>query len=122
MFTRLQTASIVPHCPFKRHQRRTPIWQWGPDIAPTIYVHLSSLVLEYWFFVGTCTRQSYSKSYYLCHLASLFNLLPSPIPPPRPFRPPLLYVGSILMNSMKKLSKTGHYLLAKLVVQKLIDN
>ena len=62
------------------------------------------LVVEYWSFVGTCGHHSQSKLYYLCHLASLFYPLP-------PLTPPLMYNGPILMNSMKKLSKTGHYLL-----------
>ena len=83
------------------------------------------LVVEYWPFVGACTHHSYSKLYYLCFL-SLFKLLPPPTLPHAPPTHPLIYTGPILMNSVKKncqkLAKTSHYLLARLVVQKLIDN
>ena len=65
------------------------------------------LVAEYWPFVDACTCHSYSKLYYLCHLASLFKLLPPPTPPRAPLTYPLIYVGPILMNSMKKIIKTG---------------
>ena len=74
----------------KWRQRRAPIWLWGPDMAPTVHVCLV-LVMEYWAFVGTCTRHSYSKLYYLCHLASLFKLLPPTTPPPHLSCSPLLY-------------------------------
>ena len=46
------------------------------------------LVVEYWSFVGACTRHSYSKLYYLCLLSSLIKLLPPPTQPPRLSRPP----------------------------------
>ena len=58
-------------------------WLWGPDMAPTVSAHLSiGLVVEYWPFVGACTRHSYSKLYYLCLLSSLIKLLSPPTPPP----------------------------------------
>ena len=61
--------------------------------------------MEYWPIVGTCTCHSYSKLYNMCHLASLFKLLPPPTPPRAPFTYPLIYAGQILMNSMKKIVK-----------------
>ena len=87
----------------KWRQRRAPGWLWGPDMAPTVSVRL--LVVEYWPFVGACTLHSYSKLYYLCLLHSLIKLLPPPTPPLRPSRPPLIYTGPILMNSIKKILK-----------------
>ena len=39
------------------------------------------LVVEYWSFVGACTRHTYSKLYYLHLLASLLKLLPPPTAP-----------------------------------------
>ena len=99
----------------------------GDLIWLPLSVHIClGLVLEYWSFVGTCTHHSYSRLYYLCHLAYLFKLLPPPTPPPCPSHPPP-YVHWPNINEFhekihQKLVKTSHYLLAWLVVQKLIDN
>ena len=81
----------------------------GDLICFPLSVHVClGLVVEYWPFVGACTRHSSSKLYYLYHLTSLFKLLPPTTPPLCPScRPPYIYTGPILMNSMKKLSKTG---------------
>ena len=61
----------------------------GDLILIPLSVHIClGLVVEYCPFVGTCTCHSYSKLYYLCHLASLFKLLPPPTPPLCPSHPP----------------------------------
>ena len=79
--------------------------------------------MEYWPFEGACIHHiaSYSKLYLVfCHLASLFKFLPQSTPPLALPAHPLIYVGPVLMNSMKKLSKLvtiSHYVLASLVVQ-----
>ena len=88
----------------KWHQRRPPIWLWEPDMSLHICL---GLMVEYWPFVGAYTHHNYSKPYYLCLLASLFKLLPPPTLPLCPSCPPLIYTGPIIINSMKKLSKTG---------------
>ena len=45
----------------KWRQSRAPGWLWGPDMAPAVGARLSiGLVVEYWRFVGACTRHSYS--------------------------------------------------------------
>ena len=64
------------------------------------------IVLEYWPFVGTCTCHSYSTLYYLRHLASLFKLLPPPIPSHA--CPSFIYADPILMNSMTNIIKNWH--------------
>ena len=80
----------------------------GDLIWLPLSVHIClGLVVEYRPFVGTCTRHSYLKLYYLCLLASLFNLLPPPTSSLASPTHPLVYAGLILMNSMKKSSKTG---------------
>ena len=94
----------------------------GDLIWLPLSVHVClGLVVEYWPFVGACTRNSYSKLYYLCLLSSLIKLLPPPTPPLRPSCPPLIYTGPILMNfiknNCKKLTKISHCLLVGLVVQ-----
>ena len=125
LFARVLLADHLNPLLAKWHQRRAPMWQRGSDKAPTVSAHLSilGLVLEYWPFVGTCTCHSYSTLYHLCHLASLFKLLILLTPPSCPSCPSLIYAGPVLMNSMKKSPKIGkisHYLLTRLVVQKLI--
>ena len=79
------------------------------------------LVVEYWPFVGARTRHSYSKLHYLCLLSSLIKLLPPPTPPPRTIRsPPNIHwpnINEFHQKNHKKLAKTGHYLLFRLVVQ-----
>ena len=75
-------------------------------------------------FVGARTRHSYSKLSYLC-LISLLRFCDHPHHPRAPPTHPLIYTGPILMNSIKKhknLAKTSHYLLIRLIVQKLKDN
>ena len=75
----------------------------GDLIWLPLSVHVClGLVVEYWSFVGACTRHSYSKLYYLCLLSSLIKLLPPPTPPRAPPTHPLIYTGPLLMNSMKK--------------------
>ena len=97
--------------------RRAPSWLWYLIWLP-LSVHIClGVVVEYWSFVGACTRHSYSELYCLCLVSSLFELLPSPTPPPHPPTHSLIYTGPILMNSMKKLAKTSHCLLVRLVVQ-----
>ena len=81
------------------------------------------LILEYSSYVGTCTSHSYSTLYSLCHLASLFKLLPPPTPPLFPSSPPSYIrwpnVNEFHGKNRQKLGKISHYLLAR---QKLIDN
>ena len=79
------------------------------------------LVVEYWLFVGACTRHSYSKLHSLRLISSLIKLLPPPTPPPRPSRPPPNIhwpnVNEFYQKNRKKLAKTSHCLLVRLVVQ-----
>ena len=99
----------------------------APTVSVSVYICLD-LVVEYWPFVGTYTCHSYSKLYCLCHLAPLFKLLPPPTPPPHPWLLPTPYcihcpnVNEFHENISQILMKISHYLLATLVVQKLIDN
>ena len=82
------------------------------------------LVVEYWPFVGAYRHNGYSKLYYLCLLSSLFKFLPPSTSPPCPSHP-LIYAAPLLINSIKNwqnLVKISHYLLARLAIQKLIDN
>ena len=99
----------------KWRQWRALTWQWGPDIALAVSTCLSSpvglgLVVEYWPFIlwiHACGRHSHSKLYDCVVLFLCFSLcyhLPHPVPlPPIPY----IYTGPILMNSMKKSSKTS---------------
>ena len=79
------------------------------------------LVVEYWPFVGACTRHSYSKLYYLCLLSSLIKLLLPPTPPPHPSHPPPNIhwpnTNEFHQKNHKKLAKISHCLLVRLVVQ-----
>ena len=79
------------------------------------------LVVEYWPFVGACTRHSYSKLYSLCLISSLIKLLPPPTPPPRPPHPPPNIhwpnINEFHQKNRKKLAKTSHCLLVGLVLQ-----
>ena len=81
------------------------------------------LVVEYWPFVGACTRHGYSKLYSLCLISSLFKLLPPPTPPPSHPRPNIHWpnINEFHVKNHKKLAKTSHQVV-RLVVQKLIDN
>ena len=84
-----------------------------------------SLVVEYWPFVGACGHHRHSKLYHCVILLLYFSLRHHPPHPCVPPTYPFIYFGPLLMNSMKRLSKwakISHYLLAKLVIQKLIDN
>ena len=107
--------------------RRGPIWLWGNIIWLPLSVHVClGLVVEYWSFVGANTRHSYSELYYLYLISSLFKLLPPPTPPPQPSCPPSNIhwpnINEFHEKYRKELAKTSHYLLVRLVVQKLIDN
>ena len=103
-----------------------PIWLWGPDMAPTVSTCLSSPCSGILVFVGASTRHSYSELYYLCLISSLFKLLPPPTQPPCPSHPPPNIhwpnINEFHEKNCKKLAKTSHYLLVRLVLQKLIDN
>ena len=105
-------------------QWSAPIWQWGPDIACTVSMHLSRPCSGILAFMGECASRSHSK---LCHCVilllclSLCHHLPHLCGLPTHL---LIYTGQILIKSMKmsKLAKINYYLLARLVVQNLIDN
>ena len=93
----------------------------GPDMAPTVSAHLSRPCCGILALVGTCTRHSYSNLYYciilLLHLSFCHypppttQLLPSAYIrwwageawgwPRAPKTHTLIYVGPILMNSIK---------------------
>ena len=60
-------------------------WYGSHCQCTSLYI---GFVVEYWPFVGACTRHSYSKLYSLCLLSSLIKLLPPPTPPLRPSCPP----------------------------------
>ena len=72
-------------------------------------------------FVGACTPHSYSKLYSLCLISSLIKLLPPPTPPPHPSHPPPNIhwpnINEFHQKNRKKLAKTSHCLLVRLVVQ-----
>ena len=85
-------------------------------------MHVSlGLVVEYWCFVDASTRHSYSELYHLCPISSLFKLLPPSTPPPHPSHPPSNIhwpnINEFHEKNRKKLVKTSHYLLVRLVVQ-----
>ena len=105
----------------KWRQRRAPGWLCGPDMAPTVSARLSRPCSGNWPFVGACIRHSYSKLYSLCLISSLIKLLPLPTPPPRPSRPPPNIhwpnINEFHQKNRKKLAKTSHCLLVRLVVQ-----
>ena len=65
------------------------------------------LVVEYIYcpFVGTLGCHSYFKPYYLCHLASLFQPLPSLTPPMCPSHSLPYIQWPILTNSIKNCQK-----------------
>ena len=71
------------------------------------------LVVEYWPFVGACGHHSHSKLY---HYVILLSLCHHP--------PPYIHWPNINFHEKihQKLMKISHFLLARLVVQKLIDN
>ena len=105
--------------------KRAPIWLWRPDLALTVSVRLSRPCSRIVTFVGICTHHSYSKLYYLCHLPSLFKSFSTTHPTPCSSHAPPNIHCPMLINSMKNhwnLTNISHYLLARLVVQKLIDN
>ena len=89
------------------------------DMAPTLSIHLSRPCSGILALVGTCTRHSHSKLYYCVILLPCCHHPPQPCVPPTH---PLIYAGLIVMNftqNCQKLTKISHYLLARLVVQKL---
>ena len=104
------------------------MWQWRPDMAPTVSAHLSRpcfgiLVLCGYIYIHIIATLDSTICVILLICLSFCHH------PSRPRAPPthlLIYTDPILMNSMnnnhQKLVKTSHYLLAWLVVQKLIDN
>ena len=98
----------------------------GPWYRLPLSAHVClCLVVEYWPFVDACGCHSHSKFYHCVILLLCFSLCHHPPHPCAPPTHPVIYIGQILMNSMKKsqkLVKISHYLLARLVVQKLIDN
>ena len=110
----------------KRAPKRAPSWLWGLDMAPTVSACLSRPCSGILALVGACTRHSYSELYYLCLLSFLFKLLPPPTPPSRPSCPPPNIhwpnINEFHEKNRKNLVKISHYLLVRLVVQKLIDN
>ena len=105
------TGEMAP----KEGSRLDPIW-----LPLSVHICLG-LVVEYWPFVGACTRHSYSKFYYLCLLSSLIKLFPPPTPPLRPSCPPPNIhwpnINEFHQKNHKKLAKTSHCLLVRLVVQ-----
>ena len=98
----------------------------GDMIWLLLSVHVClGLVVEYWSFVGASTCHSYSELYYLFLNSSLFKLLlPQPHPTPLPPTPNTNCpnINEFHEKTCKKLAKTSHCLLVRLVVQKLIDN
>ena len=94
----------------------------GDLIWLPLSVHVClGLVAEYWPLVGAYTRHSYSKLHPLCLISSLIKLLPPPTPPPRPSHPPPNIhwpnINEFHQKNRKKLAKTSHCLLVRLVVQ-----
>ena len=94
----------------------------GDLIWLPLSVHVClGLVVEYWPFLGACTRHSYSKLYSLCLVSSLIKLLPPPTPPPHPSCPsPNIHwpnINEFNQKNREKLAKTSHCLLVRLVVQ-----
>ena len=111
----------------KWHQCRAPIWQWRPDTAPTVSIHIClGLVVEYWpLWVHVDITGTLNPTICVILLLCFSLCHHHPTPAPFPFNPLYVYAEPILMHSMKnhqKLVKIGHYLLARLVIQKLIDN
>ena len=64
------------------------------------------LVVEYWPLLGTCRYHNYSKLYYFVVLLLCLSFHHHPPHPHIPHTHHLIYTGPILMNSIKKLSKT----------------
>ena len=130
----LMSTGLFLHSAFSDHvnwwlvkwcQWRAPIWQWGPYIALTVRTVYLGLIVEYWPFVGAYVCHSHFKLYHCDILLLSFSLClhPSHLCAPPVYS--LIYANPILMNSMKipsKTSKINYYLLARLVVQKLINN
>ena len=109
-------------------QRRAPSWLWGSDMAPTISARLSRPCSGILALCG-CMYTSYvaTLNSTICFFFLLWlSFCHHPSQPRAPSAHPLIYIGPILMHSMKKiirkLAKTSHYLLVRLFVQKLIDN
>ena len=77
----------------------------GPDMAPSVSARLSRPLVEYWPFVGACTRHSYSKLSICVLFLLCLSFCHHPPHPRTPPTHPLVYTGPILMNSMKKTGK-----------------
>ena len=115
----------------KWHQRRPPIWQWGSDMAPTVSTRLSKpcnriFVGPLWVHVdviATLNSTNVSSCFFVLAFATTH---PPPIHPPCPsYSSPYIHwsnINEFHEKNLQKLAKIGHYLLARLVVQKLIDN
>ena len=84
-FSRVLFASYVKPQLVKWHQRRAEIWLWGPDMAPIVNACLPRPCSGILPLCG-------SKLYYLCHLASLFKLLPIQTPPRVPHAHPFMWL------------------------------
>ena len=83
----------------------------GTGCGDLIWLQLSvhiclGLEVEYWPFVGACTRHSYSELYCLCLVSSLLSFCHHPSQPCTPPAHPLIYTGPILMNYLKKIIKS----------------
>ena len=81
-----------------------PIWRWGLISLPLSAHICLNLVVEYWPFVGICGCHGLPKLYQCVTLLLCFHQPPFPAPLPTYF---LIYTGPVLMNSMKKSSKTS---------------
>ena len=80
------------------------------------------LIVEYWSFVGMCGCHSYSKLAIVMSSCFFCKPLQPAIPPYMPLVYIPIYMLAQYYEKNKKLVKISHYLLARLVVQKLIDN
>ena len=61
------------------------------------------LVVDYQCYAGACGHHSHYKLYHCVILLLCFSLFHHPLHPHAPAAHPLIYTGSILINSMKKL-------------------
>ena len=68
-----------------------PIWQWGPDMAPTVGPRLCSPCSGILALCGYMYMLQHSKLYYLCHL-SLFLAFATTQPTPTSLPPTPLYM------------------------------
>ena len=108
-FSRVLFSDHVNSRLVKWHQWRAPKLQCGPDIAPTVSIRLSSLVVEYWPIVGECGCYSYSRLYHYVILLLCFSLCHHPPPSiPRLFPPAHPHIHWPNINELhEKSSKTS---------------